>query len=97
MTSENADKTEPLRPIAGPMINRLHGPLHRQFCCHVRRRLLLQEPSKVPEIIGHVAQLEPQAAPELDVIVDGLSQRLHGLPPGQGSAMERSDTKSTLA
>src|SRR5665811_1978703 len=97
MAGEYANKTESLRPIAGLMISGLHRPLHCQFCCHEGRCLLFQERGKVPEIIGHVAQLESQTAPEPDVVVDGLSQGFHRLPPGHGSAMERSDTKSTLA
>src|SRR5438105_3956881 len=76
-------------PCAGP-ISGLHRPLHTQFGCHERRRLVLQERGKLLEVNGHIAQLESQAAPERDVIVDGLSQRLHRLPPGHGSAMERS-------
>ena len=97
MAGEYADKTESLRPIAGLVISGLRRPLHGKFCCHVRRSLLLQERGKILEIIGPIAQLESQAAAERDVVVDGLPQGFHRLPPGHGSAMERSETKSTLA
>ena len=97
MTGEYADRTESLRPIAGLMIGRLHRPLHSQFNGHVRRCLQFQERGKVPEVIGHTMQLESKAAPECDVVLNGLSQGLYRLPPGQASAMERSDIKSTFA
>src|SRR6266700_5228425 len=97
MAGEYADRTEPLRPIAGLMMRRQHRPFHGQFRGHVWCCLLLQEYSKLPKTLRHASHLESQAATECDVIVDGLSQKFHRLPPGHGSAMERSDTKTTLA
>src|ERR1700687_6190526 len=97
MAGKYADKIESLRPITGLVMRRQHRPFHSQFRGHVRCCLLLQEYSKLPKTLSHAAQLESQAAPERNVIVDGLSQRLHRLAPGHGRAMERSDTKSTLA
>ena len=76
MAGEYADKTESLRPIAGLMMRRKHRPFHSQFRGNVRCCLLLQEYSKLPKTLRHAPQLESQAAPERDVIVDGLSQRL---------------------
>src|SRR6478736_9279294 len=97
MVGKYADKTESLRPITGLVMRRQHRPFHSQLRGYVRCCLFLQEYSKLPKTLSHAAQLESQAAPERDVIVDGLPQRCHRLPPGHGSAMERSDTKSTLA
>src|SRR5260370_22673517 len=95
MAGKYADKTDALCPITGLVMRRHHRPFHSQFRGHVRCCLLLQEYSKLPKTLSHAPQLESQTAPERDVIVDRLSQRLHRLPPGHGSAMERTDTKST--
>ena len=88
-----ANITEALRPITGLMILGLHSPFQRQFRRDVGRCFLLQEACKLPKIIGHISQLESQVAAQSDVLLDSFSERFHRLPPGQGSAMERSETK----
>src|SRR5215467_245506 len=97
MPREYADETKTLGPIARLMIFGHHGPFHCQFRRDVWRCFLLQECCKIQETRRHLFQLESQAAAECHVVFNGFSQRLHRLPPGQGSAMERSDATSTLA
>src|SRR5438128_5050255 len=97
MPSEHANKTEPLGPIAGLMVLWLHGPLHGQCRRDMGRCFLFQESHEVPQSGGRVAQLESQAAAESNVILNGVSQGFHRPPPGHGRAMERSETRSTLA
>lgn len=42
-------------------------------------------------------ELEPEAATERKVVIDGLMEPLHRTPPGQGRVSVRSDWRSTLA
>src|SRR5215475_10590168 len=97
MASEHANEAQSPGPIARLMVNRLHRPLQGQCRRDVGRFFVLQKRSELCQAGSHVAQFEPQTATQSDVILNSVSQRLHRLPPGQGKAMEWSETRSTLA
>src|SRR3984893_6374913 len=97
MASEHANETQSPGPIAWLMVKRLHRPLQGQCRRDVGRFFLLQKSRELCQAGSCVAQFEPQAATQSDVILNSVSQWLHRLPPGQGRAMERSETMSTLA
>src|SRR5690349_7714407 len=74
MASEHANETQTAGPIAWLMVNRLHRPLQGQRRRDVVRFFLLQKSRELCQAGSHVAQFEPQAATQSDVILNSVSQ-----------------------
>ena len=73
------------------------GPLQGKTCGDVRGALSLHERDKVHQTCSGITQLEPQAAPHRQIVLERRSQRGHRTPPGHGRAMVRNDGRSTFA
>src|ERR1700693_1596 len=86
MTCKSAYDAQASRPMRGLDVYRLLSPSKRQRLGDVGGALLFHEGDKIEQFLACFLQLESQAAPEAQVLLNGLSQRVHRTPPGHGKA-----------
>jgi len=59
--------------------------------------MLLHERNEIAQSLADFLQLESQSAPHAQILLNGLTQRCHRAPPGQGNASVRSALISIFA
>ncbi|MCA8347442.1 MULTISPECIES: MBL fold metallo-hydrolase [Burkholderiaceae] len=72
----------------------LLSPGKNQRLINVGSIVPLHEGGEVEQCSARFIQLESQAAPEVQIVVDGLPERVHCAPPGHGTASVRSASMS---
>ena len=58
--------------------------------------MALHEGDEIKQYLACIVQVEPQTAAQTQVILNGLSKRVHRTPPGHGKASVRNALMSTL-
>ncbi len=61
------------------------------------RTLFFIERDKIKKRGGRIFEFEAQSATHAEVLFNRLLKSFHGVPPGQGSASDRRERRSTLA
>src|SRR5437899_1452985 len=88
---------ESLCPMCWLNISRLLRPRKRQCRSDVGGAMLLHERNEIAQSLADFLQLESQSAPHAQILLNGLTQRCHRAPPGQGNASVRSALISIFA
>src|SRR5207249_6848531 len=88
--------TQALRPH-----HRLYGrwllcPGERQLGCNVGGTVLSHEFCEGRQLLAGPIQLESQAATQVQIFPDGLTERGHRTPLGHGRAKARKESRSTF-
>ena len=78
-------------------VPRLLCPGKRQGLGNDQSLTLFHEGDEVEQGSTGLVQLEPQMTSHAEVLIEGLSKRVHRAPPGHGKARRRRASRSTLA
>jgi hypothetical protein len=97
VAGEPSDKPEPPSPFHRAGRRRVLGPLKGQREGEVGGAVRLEKRGEAREGDPRGPELEPQAAAQLEIVLDALSPGGHRTPPGHGRARAARAARSTLA